>query len=671
MKKNFTLFPLCVLLIFSLSASAQTNTAVSLNGSTSYIAGTTGIDVVPAINDFSVEFWVYLPTLLTSGQHYFVFQGSEGGNPFAVGYDGPTGNITVGEDFSSPTVIVNTGIKLPVAQWVHIAVVTKYDHLNAVDSSTLYLNGILQTTFAIFYAADIGGSTIFQIGAQDPGSGPTEFANGKIDELRIWGDPTLATPSLGWRTPAQLRSGLLGVDPSSPGLLAYYNMNDNTSGTTVKNVTTNGTPSNYDATWVTGKSWLGSPIQASLNAINLNGSTSDLITVPNNAAYDLTTGGTIEMWIYPTSLSSNNSTLVANRDPGSAATRYSYHINNGAFSFWNGGSFTFFNYATPTLLNVWSHLAFVYNPAALPTPTTTVYLNGAVIGTLTESFGATTGLPFVIGNDANNVSTESFTGTIDEVSIWSTQQNAAQITVSMNTPPTGNESGIISLFSFNQGIPSGDNTGLSTVLDNNITTSNHGKTSASMVLSGGASNFILSTITPLPVNFTTFTATAQDYQALLQWQTAQEQNSRDYTIERSPDGIHYSAIGSVPAAGNSSLPSNYSFVDPAPLNGPNYYRLKESDLDGKFMYSGIRTLNFSLGSGQKLVWFQTGEKAVEVDLRPGSNELYTVTDIGGRAIQQGQLSSGKLYLSQLPAGLYVIQVITNTGTKLNTKVLVK
>lgn len=141
MKKNFTLFPVCVLLIFSLSASAQSNTAVSLDGSSSYIVAPVGRDVVPNIRFFTVEFWAYVPTLL-SGQRYFVFQGTEFNFPFAIGYDGSTGNITVGEDPNAPVpTIYNTGVAMPVGQWVHIAVVADNGGGN---SSILYLNGIQQ-----------------------------------------------------------------------------------------------------------------------------------------------------------------------------------------------------------------------------------------------------------------------------------------------------------------------------------------------------------------------------------------------------------------------------------------------------------------------------------------------------------------------------------------------
>ena len=670
MKNNFTLITLGIGLLFALSTSAQTNTAIKFSGATTSGYLTTFDPVIPSSSSFStIEFWAYVETM-ESGHHYFVVQGLVGSFPFSIGYVGDTpvpgaGHITVGDD-QNTGLPYDTGIPIPVGQWVHIAVA--YDGTSF--AATAYLNGIQQgLPFPAFFS--VGGDQPLQIGGQDPFSGigtdtgPIEFANGKIDELRVWSDN--AVSSIGMRTAAQIRSGLFGVDHASPGLAAYYNMNETSPTNTIFNVSTSSAVpvGNTNAVWANPAvaDWESSPVQAGDNAINLNGS-SDGLTIPNIPAYDLPdgTGGTIEMWIYPTTLGTKNA-LIVNRS-SSTDIRYSYHISSSDFSLstGTGGGDVSFNYNTSSLLNVWSRLAFVYNGS-----NTTVYLNGNQIGVLNEPLGSGTGHPVTIGNDEAG---DAFIGAIDEVRIWNTPLDQTQIKANLNGPLVGTEPGLTGLFNFNEGAAGGNNLGMRTVFDN-TTNTNDGMLSASMALTSTASNFVLSTITPLPVNFTSFTATAKDGQALLQWQTAQEQNSRDYSIERSADGKNYSSIGIVPAAGNSSMPTDYSFVDPAPLTGRNFYRLKESDLDNRFMYSDIRSLSFAAPNGQKLTWFQAGGTTVEVDLQAGSNEWYTVTDISGRTIEQGQLSSGKLYLSQLPGGMYVVKVATSSGSVLTTKVFVK
>ncbi len=78
------------------------------------------------------------------------------------------------------------------------------------------------------------------------------------------------------------------------------------------------------------------------------------------------------------------------------------------------------------------------------------------------------------------------------------------------------------------------------------------------------------TAVPLPVTITKFTVTLSDGKALLEWQTATEQNSRDFTIQYSNDASSWEAIGKVKAAGNSSHTVNYQFLDPRTLGENNY-----------------------------------------------------------------------------------------------------
>lgn len=92
----------------------------------------------------------------------------------------------------------------------------------------------------------------------------------------------------------------------------------------------------------------------------------------------------------------------------------------------------------------------------------------------------------------------------------------------------------------------------------------------------------------LPVVMGEFKAEAQQpSQILLQWTTYQEYNSAEFLVERSADSKVWISIGSIKAAGNSSVRRNYTFTDRSPLNGNNYYRLKQVDIDGKAAYSGI------------------------------------------------------------------------------------
>jgi len=102
----------------------------------------------------------------------------------------------------------------------------------------------------------------------------------------------------------------------------------------------------------------------------------------------------------------------------------------------------------------------------------------------------------------------------------------------------------------------------------------------------------------LAVSNLNFTAVKQDNEAQLAWSTSTEANNNYFNIERSSDGVTWQAVGTVKAVGNSTTLTKYSFTDALPLNGINYYRLKQVDDDGQYSYSPVRSLEFT---GQWLV----------------------------------------------------------------------
>ena len=89
-------------------------------------------------------------------------------------------------------------------------------------------------------------------------------------------------------------------------------------------------------------------------------------------------------------------------------------------------------------------------------------------------------------------------------------------------------------------------------------------------------------INPLPVELLRFKAwIAVDKKVKLSWDVASEINNDFYTVERSIDAINYQPILTVKGAGTSNSLLNYSVTDTSPLMGISYYRLKQTDFDGK------------------------------------------------------------------------------------------
>lgn len=96
--------------------------------------------------------------------------------------------------------------------------------------------------------------------------------------------------------------------------------------------------------------------------------------------------------------------------------------------------------------------------------------------------------------------------------------------------------------------------------------------------------------TTLPIKLKTFNPKFIDNHTEIVWVTASEINNDYFTLERSSNGINFIEIGRVKGSGNSTSDIHYNFVDYEPVEGINYYRLKQTDFDGQFTYSEIKTI---------------------------------------------------------------------------------
>ena len=90
----------------------------------------------------------------------------------------------------------------------------------------------------------------------------------------------------------------------------------------------------------------------------------------------------------------------------------------------------------------------------------------------------------------------------------------------------------------------------------------------------------------LPVEFLDFQLVQQETAIHLLWQTASEKKNKGFEIERSADSQLWQKIGTVKGVNNKTA-QNYAFIDDEPLQGINYYRLKQLDTEGGATYSKV------------------------------------------------------------------------------------
>lgn len=150
----------------------------------------------------------------------------------------------------------------------------------------------------------------------------------------------------------------------------------------------------------------------------------------------------------------------------------------------------------------------------------------------------------------------------------------------------------------------------------------------------------------LPVTWIDFTAKPENQSSVqLNWTTSSEQNTANYTVQHSTNGQQWETIGTVNAAGNSSVNSSYRFLHQSPFAGNNYYRLLQADLNGNHSYSKI--IGILIGQERSSTVFPNPvarNSSFSLQLKQkGTIELFSIS---------GQL----LFQKNLPAGLHTISV---------------
>lgn len=161
---------------------------------------------------------------------------------------------------------------------------------------------------------------------------------------------------------------------------------------------------------------------------------------------------------------------------------------------------------------------------------------------------------------------------------------------------------------------------------------------------------------PLPLTWLSFTATKQDQTALLKWSTAQELNTRDFTVQHSIDGNNWINIGILPAAGNSSNTENYRFVHDNPTTGFNYYRILQTDIDNQFSYTDIRILNFDETNALFVILGNPVTNDL-LTLKVNQDIRLSVSSINGHVLWEKNISAGMstFDVSQFAKGMYLLK----------------
>ncbi len=179
-------------------------------------------------------------------------------------------------------------------------------------------------------------------------------------------------------------------------------------------------------------------------------------------------------------------------------------------------------------------------------------------------------------------------------------------------------------------------------------------------------NFIPSM--PLPVKFISVNVSRQNNNAVLNWETTDEDAGFLFDIEKSINAKDFKNIGQIPGNGPSSQINKYNFSDEiAEQNVPAfYYRIKMPDGSNNFIYSRILALNFNvLANPDIMIWPNPFQDYLKLSIKTLNKGLvhFILYNIQGRAVRRdqkyllpGETSYEMKNISGLSAGNYILKI---------------
>ncbi|MEO6669602.1 MAG: T9SS type A sorting domain-containing protein [Ferruginibacter sp.] len=186
----------------------------------------------------------------------------------------------------------------------------------------------------------------------------------------------------------------------------------------------------------------------------------------------------------------------------------------------------------------------------------------------------------------------------------------------------------------------------------------------------------------LPVKFTGFNVAKVSNNALLNWSIENESALTDhYEIERSLNSTNFSKINTTVARNNGASTNNYNYTDvnlsAIRSQGYIYYRVKQVDKDGKFVYTDIKSVKIAGAGFSASVYPNPVVSSSEVNINLTSDVKISILliDAAGKTIQTSAINGLKglntypLNMTNVAKGTYMVKVIA--GTDIQTIPVIK
>jgi hypothetical protein len=215
------------------------------------------------------------------------------------------------------------------------------------------------------------------------------------------------------------------------------------------------------------------------NALHCDG-TNDQVSLPAPINNSISTLGTLEAWIKTSNAGSGFRALVVRPN------FYGLFLNNNQLMTFNwsaNGTTGATTYTGATLNdNQWHHVVLTFQVGV--TNGTQLYLDGQPVGNPITHFLSNASANFALGANTN---TQFYAGLLDRVKIWGRALTAQEVNDSYNCLAV-TSTNLITNYNFNQGFPSQNNAGVTTLTDEVLPAENG--TLSGFALNGTTSNWV-------------------------------------------------------------------------------------------------------------------------------------------------------------------------------------
>lgn len=167
----------------------------------------------------------------------------------------------------------------------------------------------------------------------------------------------------------------------------------------------------------------------------------------------------------------------------------------------------------------------------------------------------------------------------------------------------------------------------------------------------------------LPVKFANIQAKpTSDNKITIEWVTASESNNEYFEVQRLSSYGTFQTIGRVEGAGNSVEPLSYSFIDEAPYEGINYYKIKQYDYNGK--YSLTKTVFAEVKDDDNILTTSVYDNILQIQGYNTNNEIFIkLYDITGRTLPFNIIEKTdsiiKISLPENIYGVFLLELISD------------